>query len=140
MFVIMSFPDNVAYLTPILTIRDDERGLVIRARVSEYALWFESREINSWSTDYSVVYLTKAGADSSMDITEDFDTAERYVDGSVKWDGCSNIEFGDEAGSIHFCGQRDFQKLVWFMQAVFAMAADKIPKFDHSVAGLPLLR
>jgi hypothetical protein len=39
-------------------------------------------------------------ATNSLDSTTDIDEAEPYLTGSIKWDGCSDIEFGYH----HWCG------------------------------------
>jgi hypothetical protein len=48
------------------------------------------------------------GAGSSMDFTVDLTTADTYLSGSVKWDGCSNWSFDEQdRGMLHFCAKQD---------------------------------
>lgn len=48
----------------------------------------------------------KKGSTCSMDVTEDINDAQRVIEGMVKWDGCSHLNFfPDEEGYVHYCGR-----------------------------------
>lgn len=49
------------------------------------------------------------GADDKM--TTDTDKANKYIHGTITWDGCSHIYFGSEEGYIHLCGSRNFKNI-----------------------------
>ena len=62
---------------------------------------------------------TKEGAVASCDHVEDPRQAERFVAGSVKWDGCSHVRFGDENAYIHMCGREAFKKLATVLPEIY---------------------
>ena len=74
-------------------------------------------EINGWNDD-GYLYTAK-GAVSSAEHTRNPAEARRFFEGSVKWDGCSHIEFGDESGYLHMCGKLYFTKLAYALKAVY---------------------
>lgn len=47
------------------------------------------------------------------DNTRDTDKTENYLNGMVKWDGCSHVYYGekDNGGYIHMCGAQSFKNL-----------------------------
>lgn len=51
--------------------------------------------------------FARRGAIHSLDTTYELDDAQRVFSGSIKWDGCSDIDFfPDEEGNNHFCGKQ----------------------------------
>jgi len=62
--------------------------------------------------------------------------AERYLSGTIKWDGCSHIYFGDgdNNGYIHLCGKIHFDNHMNLMKELFELASKEITKFDSEVA------
>ena len=112
-------------------VRDDARGIVVRYKVFSHLLEFESRQITAWSEDESSVMFTRTGSSGDMDITEDFDQGERYISGMIKWDGCSHFYFGDDAGYLHLCGERDIDTTAWLIRQVLDYAASHVPAFDR---------
>jgi hypothetical protein len=59
---------------------------------------------------------------------------EQYIKGSIKWDGCSHINFGDEDGYMHLCGNFYFQLLKKTLDALWDRAEKTIPSWDKKVA------
>ena len=93
----------------------DNFGVTVRYEIHQppVAVDFYAAEVTSVSDDGAKYYLRK-GARSSEDDTSDFDDAERYISGSVKWDGCSHYYFGDvgsEGGYVHLCSSQSAEKL-----------------------------
>lgn len=85
----------------------------------------------------AVRYYERAGADTSMDTVTTLAEAATYVRGTVKWDGCSHLYFGDETehdGYLHLCGKRHFDRLTRLLAWVWARAAQDVPGFDRGVA------
>ena len=58
---------------------------------------------------------------------------EQYISGSIKWDGCSHFNFGND-GYIHLCGKYYFDKHCKIMQAIWELCSQRIKGFDHEVA------
>ena len=58
---------------------------------------------------------------------EPIDT-EKYLSGSVKFDGCSNIEFEDDI--MHFCGEKDVIDHCMLMKGIYKMAESEISGWE----------
>ena len=60
------------------------------------------------------------GADTSKDHTSDPYLAERFVEGFVKWDGCSHVQLGEinNDGYLHLCGVEDWNRLATTLLAI----------------------
>lgn len=59
----------------------------------------------------------------SPDIVESTEEAETYLEGSVKWDGCSNINFFDN-GYAHFCGMNEALRVGLVLQHIYMRCAE----------------
>lgn len=57
------------------------------------------------------IIYERRGAGNSMDTVYDPHEAEPFIAGSVKWDGCSHMWFGNKDGYLHLCGFEDVDKL-----------------------------
>src|SRR5690242_15475325 len=90
-----------------------EHGVTVRYEVYEGYVEFFAAEVTGVGVhpDPGVKYYWRKGATSSEDNTTDFNNAERYIDGTVKWDGCSHFNFGDNTGYLHLCGGSEIEKL-----------------------------
>jgi hypothetical protein len=55
---------------------------------------------------------------------QSFENAERYVEGFVKWDGCSHVCFGNEDAQLHLCGKSEFDKLATILAAIYARCGE----------------
>ena len=91
-----------------ITIEDvlgewDFRAFRVRWRVLDYWADLEVYEIVSVGDE---PLFNKKGWVSSEEQTTDIDEAEPYVTGYIKWDGCTEFDFG----SHHWCGPH-FYKL-----------------------------
>jgi hypothetical protein len=61
----------------------------------------------------------REGSGSSEDDVSNPHEAERFVSGTVKWDGCSHVYFGDNNGYLHLCGRSSFAKLSLALPAIY---------------------
>jgi len=57
--------------------------------------------------------------------TADIAEAESYLDGSIKWDGCSDLDFGYH----HWCGPHDFRRHFALLEHLYKRAYEVM---DHS--------
>lgn len=108
----------------------------IRYEVFSYHMDFKLRE-GVKQDDGSVVYTAAA-----PNFVTDFDQAERFVDGSIKWDGCSHLNFGDgedNPGYMHVCGARYFRNLASALRETFLIASREMDSFAPDVAELDIL-
>ena len=72
----------------------------------------------------------KKGAKSSENSTEDLNEAQELIHGTIKWDACSHVYFGDE-GYIHMCGGFNWRNFREAMDRVFKTAEEML-KEDHN--------
>lgn len=80
---------------------------------------------------YSVKNYDKKGATSSHETTENISEAQTLIKGTIKWDGCSHIYFGDEEGYIHVCGGGNWRMLIKVLDRIFEFAKEKLME-DHA--------
>lgn len=58
----------------------------------------------------------------------DFDAAQLFMRGNVKWDGCSNVTFDE--GSYHFCSVNGVRRMGKILAEVQAMACAMMGRDD----------
>ena len=57
--------------------------------------------------------------------------AARMIEGSIKWDGCSNLNlYPDEECMTHFCGRESATDLGEVLGKMYDLAAEIIPEWD----------
>lgn len=93
--------------------------LIEWGKIEDHYIDFTIHEIISWT------------ADDDKNSPIDY---EKYISGSMKWDGCSHFYFGDKDGYIHLCGKNCFDKHINIMSAIWDICSKKIKSFDHDVA------
>ena len=72
-------------------------------------------------TPNKLIYFNEQG---SEEYTHDVSKADIYVEGFIKWDGCSEVDF---ARHIHSCGGRtDLVRLGKLFEEIFSVAATMI--------------
>lgn len=49
------------------------------------------------------------------------------VDGSIRWDGCSNFEHND---CLHYYGPEDVQRYADLLMIAYSLADEHVPKWD----------
>ena len=79
---------------------------------------------------YDIKIYERKGSKSSEDTTTIIEEAQTYIEGTIKWDACSHVTFGDEDGYIHICGGRSWRQHIELMERVFGLARDYF-KDDH---------
>ncbi|MHA1840449.1 MAG: hypothetical protein ACTSYW_00595 [Candidatus Heimdallarchaeota archaeon] len=106
---------------PVLLSEDGfAQFLIDITEETEYNIDFKVFEVNSWE----------------MDKKHTPRDTELYVSGTIKWDGCSHLWFGEEKedgthdGYLHLCGKFYIQKHINMMTALYTLASEKIKKFD----------
>lgn len=72
----------------------------------------------------------------------DFEVRERegdvwgtYLRGSVKWDGCSHLHFGDCDGYIHMCGKDSFDSHIEILKAVWNICTKDWNNLSREIGG-----
>lgn len=99
-------------------------------------------EVNPAHVDFSVyeiighsgsvfdkpIYEGIGGCGADEKSTGDINKANKYIHGTVKWDGCSHVYFGDE-GYIHMCGGNEFKRIGAILEKVYKRCYE-LGKFD----------
>ncbi len=67
----------------------------------------------------------------TSDFISDFDTAKRFLIGSIKWDGCSNWTFGDPK---HFCGRKAAASIGPLIDHLYEIASQRVEAYDPEEA------
>ena len=87
---------------------------------TEDVMNFEVHAVIGWDEDYNA------------------NEFELYLTGSINYDGCTDIYFGDNTdpdnkeGYIHFCGKHSFIRHNRMMLSLFELAEKTITNFDKS--------
>lgn len=104
-------------------------GFMVRWKADDYYVEFIAHEIiTNEMTDMQTgerdtrPQYTRAGAIDSMDLVFAAAEAEVYVSGSIKWDGCATVDFGE--GSSHMCGRGAWQAHVELMARIWRRAGE----------------
>lgn len=107
-----------------------EFGYLVRARKHQdydHIAEVEAYEIKGRADDLPM--FEDARNETGGSLTEDRANWARYLHGSVKWDGCSNIIFdellpsgGRTPSYLHFCGRQDAKQLADMMDAIYDLA------------------
>jgi len=73
----------------------------------------------------------RADSDTSPDCTPDLARARRYLHGSVKWDGCSNLHLDEQdEAMLHFCGRKEARNIGELLARIYDLAHDVLPRPD----------
>jgi hypothetical protein len=89
---------------------------------------------------YESTYLDEYGpwfemADSDVgESTNKLSEAQVFLSGSIKWDGCSNMNFdAQENCMLHFCGRSDAAKVGKLLDRLYDLADEHIPIYDSEL-------
>lgn len=80
--------------------------------VEDHYAKYELREVVSWTAD-----------------NEPIET-EEYLDGYIKWDGCSHVNIGDD-GYLHLCGADYWKRHCKVMEWVYKEVSKLIERFEE---------
>lgn len=103
-------------------------GIIATFQNNTYSVDFDCYEITGQGQDtngdFNVNIYERKGATSSEDETKNINEAQTLFRGSVKWDGCSHVTFGDEEGYIHLCGKYNWLSLQEALSRVYKKAGE----------------
>lgn len=97
--------------------------IITKGEDLQYRMEFEVYEVNSWECD-----------DSNTPAE-----TELYLEGTIKWDGCSHVWFGekdendDRDGYLHLCGKTCWQLHADVMMKIYELAENTILGYDVEV-------
>lgn len=66
---------------------------------------------------------TRAGFSGGACPEDNFDKADRWATGHIKWDGCSDWNFLPDDCMMHFCSGKDFNQAAERMKWIYREAA-----------------
>jgi hypothetical protein len=98
---------------------------------------FACYQVVAWGQDkdgkFTVKEFERRGAVESLDTVTDLAEAQPLFSGSIKWDACSHVYFGegDNFGYIHMCGADMWRSLPKAIERIFAEAG-KLLKRGHN--------
>jgi hypothetical protein len=102
-------------------------------------LWvdFKAYEIvycDDWDNPKSYGYYV-TGWTSSVETIETIEGAQVYLSGSIKWDGCSNMQFDEqEKAMLHFCGKSNAMNIGTLLERLYDLAAEMMPEHAKDMA------
>ena len=91
---------------------------------SEYHVDFTAYSIVGVEAETTRPLYWPYGASTAFPGTTDPNQAEWLVRGSIKWDGCSDLEFNSEDCAIHLCGPTDAIEIGVLLGRVYEMARE----------------
>lgn len=104
-------------------------GYVIKM-MQEYDHFVDFLVYEIYGTAENGKVLLKRTANGCDDFTENMGEADVFLEGSIKWDGCSDWTFpGLEKCMLHFCGRNDATDLGALMAKLYDLAKESIPCF-----------
>lgn len=100
--------------------------------INEVELGFKVAKVIGISLDQGGIPSYRAEGNGS---TDDFEKAELFLSGSIKWDGCSNWDFHDHDGMAHFCGKNDATGLGRLMDHLYTITSERLTTYDKDIGG-----
>lgn len=106
-------------------------------RFEDYA--FVVNEINEAVLGFRVVKIIGHDVNDinfyskDNDTTTDFEAADPFLSGSIKWDGCSNWDFHDHDCMVHFCGRADATSIGRLMDHLYTITSERLDTFDSDL-------
>lgn len=107
------------------------------ADVGDSLVSFDIYDIEGWGEGecpgvFDIPLWHKEGAKHYPDSVLDLDVAERYLHGSVKWDGCSDWHFDEQdRNMLHSCSLHGLQRLGDVMTFCWKWTSELLPNFDQ---------
>lgn len=102
--------------------------LIKKDELDEFYIEFDDNQDFEAYASFKVLQVISWGVDNKpIDM-------EGYLKGTIKWDGCSHIWFGDDDGYMHLCGKSYFDSHNKVMDAIWDVCSKKIKRFDSDIA------
>jgi hypothetical protein len=85
------------------------------------------------SGEFDIPIYERQGTNHHPDPVTDIAEAQVFLKGSIKWDGCANLDCFDD-GYIHLCGRRDAAQIGKLINQLYDLAAKLIPDWNEECA------
>lgn len=96
----------------------DGLGFRLAWTVHDYSAQVTAYEIVARAADGGAPEFHVGGSMDMSDWTQDLDAAEPYLEGYVKWDGCTELN----QGQPHWCGPAGYAKHILLLQHIYRRA------------------
>lgn len=113
-----------ATLLPVRDVGDYE--IVVTERRSHWIGFKVYRVLGK--TESGVRVYNRDGYKTSPDPVNDRAAAQVAMSGSIKWDGCCDLNIDDEP--LHFCGRSDVEEYAALLAAIYDLAEALIPSYE----------
>lgn len=102
----------------------EEGEMPYAASVENYEYHADFKVYRVWQVlePWDGVGFQRKGSDIEPDFVQLVEEAEVFLSGFVKWDGCSNWDFGE--GSIHFCDVDSAAEIGELFRKLYAWAKE----------------
>lgn len=100
---------------------------IVVTELTSHVLPFVVYGVLGRGADGKRVY-NREGYTSSPDPVEDRAKAQKFIDGSLKWDGCINFTVEDQP--LHFCSRSDVEEFNKILPTVYDLAAKHITSWE----------
>ena len=107
-------------LTPLVIDKKYINFLLEITMKQDHMMAFDGYEVIAWDENNNPVEM------------------ELYISGTIKWDGCSHVLFGEhdedgnQNGYLHLCGAHEWRKHIKIMTEVYKFASENITNFDKT--------
>lgn len=109
----------------------DYEYMIKAVHLDPYYVKLEAKVIagKEYNDPGSVPLYERFTENGAQDFVPLFENGEKFVSGSIKWDGCSNWDFHTEECMMHFCGSSDATSIGSLMSAFYVIAESLIPNW-----------
>lgn len=106
--------------------------IFLNDNTDDTTFWLEDVIVEDFMWEFKV-YESKIYTNNFEDCTDD--DIELYVSGTIKWDGCSHVWFGNKEekgydGYLHLCGEYCWENHNKLMSYLWSQAPIKITKWN----------
>lgn len=96
------------------------------AELGDNKLYIKVKVLNIFGYDENNAVFYRLQDSTSPVPTEDIEKAEVFLQGSIKWDGCSNLQFKDGDCLLHFCDKKDAMNVGVLMGRLYDLAHEMV--------------
>ena len=97
--------------------------------IKPYVARMKIYDVHSFCPDTGKKYFDRIDWESLPDNVEDISEAEIYAEGQVKWDGCTEIDWGQP----HWCGEFCYIKHIRLIEYIYKRASELMGNADFTM-------
>ena len=100
---------------------------IVITEIQSHWLSFVVYEVLGREADGKLVY-NRENYRSSPDPVNDRKKAQKFMEGSIKWDGCANFTVEDQP--LHFCGLADAEAFGKILPTIYRLASELFANWE----------